>query len=137
MNTKTFWLSLLERAAKTGVQVAAALLLAGAPLDLISAPWTGAVSAGGMAFLLSTLTSLMTAGLPVMPATLDVIVRAVKTGVQAFITAALAGGWGVLDMPWRTQLLAAVTAMVGSVLTSWMSLNVGDPGTPSLVRSAP
>lgn len=129
-------LALLERAVKTGVQAAAAILLAGAPLDLISAPWTRAVSVGGMAALLSALTSLLTLRLAVLPPVVDVIVRAVKTGVQTFITAALAGSWGVLDMPWRVQLLAALTATVASVLTSWASLPVGDQGTPSMVKAA-
>lgn len=133
---RQFWLNLLERAAKTGVQVAAALLLAGAPLDLISAPWVRAVSAGGMAALLSAVTSLLMANVVVQSPILDLIVRAVKTAGQTFLTAAVAGGFGLLDMPWRVSLLAALTAAVGSVLTSWASLNVGTPGTPSMVKAA-
>lgn len=55
--SKTFLLDLLERAAKTFAQALVAILGAGAA-DLISVPWLGALSAAGMAALLSVLTSV-------------------------------------------------------------------------------
>lgn len=52
---------LAERAIKTFCQALAATLTAGA-VDLISVPWTGALSAAGLAALLSVLTSVASAG---------------------------------------------------------------------------
>jgi len=49
--------NLLERAAKTFAQSLAAILTAGA-VDLLSVPWGGALSAAGLAALLSVLTSV-------------------------------------------------------------------------------
>jgi len=57
MFAKLFWISTLERAVKTFAQAVAALLMAGG-FGLIDAPWLDALSAGGMAALLSVLTSV-------------------------------------------------------------------------------
>ena len=48
---------LAERALKTFAQSLAAILTAGA-VDLLSVPWVGALSAAGLAALLSVLTSV-------------------------------------------------------------------------------
>jgi hypothetical protein len=48
---------LAERALKTFAQSLAAILTAGA-VDLLSVPWAGALSAAGLAALLSVLTSV-------------------------------------------------------------------------------
>lgn len=55
--TKRFLREIIERAVKTFAQTLAAVLTAGA-VDLLSVPWAGALSAAGMAALLSVLTSV-------------------------------------------------------------------------------
>ena len=55
--TKRFFRETLERAVKTFAQTLAAILTAGA-VDLLSVPWGGALSAAGLAALLSVLTSV-------------------------------------------------------------------------------
>jgi hypothetical protein len=136
VNTKTFWALLLERALKTALQAAVALLIAAGPLDLLSAPWVDAVAAGGMAALLSMLTTLVTTGAPALPSWAVPIYKALATGVQTFIATAIAGGWGLLDTPWRATLLASATAAVTSLLTSIASAPFGPPGSSVVVAEA-
>jgi hypothetical protein len=57
MFAKSFWVATLERAVKTFAQAVAAMLMAGG-FGLIDAPWLDALSAGGMAAVLSVLTSV-------------------------------------------------------------------------------
>ncbi|MGH3938301.1 MAG: holin [Pseudonocardiaceae bacterium] len=57
MFTSLFWRLALERAFKTFAQTLVALLSAGG-IGLLNAPWTTALSAAGMAALLSLLTSV-------------------------------------------------------------------------------
>lgn len=55
--SKRFLMDLVERAGKTFAQALAAILTAGA-FGLINAPWGSALSAAGMAALLSVLMSV-------------------------------------------------------------------------------
>lgn len=57
MFTYLFWRSAFERAFKTFAQTLVALLSIGG-VGLLNAPWTTALSAAGMAALLSVLTSM-------------------------------------------------------------------------------
>lgn len=56
--TKRFLQETLERALKTFAQTLVAILGVGAATDLLSVPWSGALSAAGFAALLSVLTSV-------------------------------------------------------------------------------
>ena len=63
--------------------------------------------------------------------------RAVKTFAQTLTALFSAGGIGLLDAPWMEVLsVAGMTALL-SVLTSIASERVGEPESPSLVRSDP
>jgi hypothetical protein len=137
MNTKTYCLLILalERAAKTGVQVAGAVLFVGHTLDLASAPWRDAVAAGVMAALLSIVTTLATVGAPWLPAWAVPTYKALMTGLQSLLAAGAAGRWGLLDAPWRSVVVTALSAAVASMLTSLGSIPIGPPGT-SLVKAA-
>ncbi|HSV66353.1 MAG TPA: holin [Mycobacteriales bacterium] len=57
MFTQLFWKSAIERAVKTFAQSLVAVLSVGG-IGLVHAPWTTALSAAGMATLLSLLTSV-------------------------------------------------------------------------------
>ena len=57
MLTYAFWRSAVERAVKTFAQTLLALLSVGG-IGLLTAPWTSALSAAGMAAVLSVLTSM-------------------------------------------------------------------------------
>lgn len=57
MWTADFWKATLERAIKTFAQAVVALFGAGA-VGLFDADWTGALSVGGMAAVVSVLTSV-------------------------------------------------------------------------------
>lgn len=61
--------------------------------------------------------------------------RAVKTFAQALAAILLAGGFGLLGVPWRDALSTAAMAAVLSLLTSLSSAQLGPVrGSPSLVR---
>lgn len=59
--TRTYLKDLAERAVKTFAQALVAVLSAGS-MDLLSVPWTAALSTAGLAALLSVLTSVASAG---------------------------------------------------------------------------
>ncbi|MGO1048813.1 holin [Crossiella sp. CA198] len=61
MWTSVFWRSAAERALKTLAQTLVAVLGADG-IGLLNAPWTAALSAAGMAALLSLLTSVASSG---------------------------------------------------------------------------
>lgn len=60
LGTAAFWISTLERAFKTFAQALAAAFGA-VGLGIMDAPWQGALSLGGMAALLSVLSSVVSA----------------------------------------------------------------------------
>ena len=68
---------------------------------------------------------------------LDVAERAVKTFAQALVPVLAADGVDLLHVDWPSALGLAGTAAVLSVLTSIASAGIGDPGTASLVDTAP
>lgn len=61
MRTREFWLAAGERAVRTFAQTLAAILTAGAT-GLLGVDWVGALSAAGMAALLSLLMSIAASG---------------------------------------------------------------------------
>jgi hypothetical protein len=60
--------------------------------------------------------------------------RALKTFIQTFAAALVAGGVDLLSVGWKQALLTAALAALASVVTSVSSTTVGDPASPSLVR---
>jgi hypothetical protein len=59
--------------------------------------------------------------------------RALKTFVQTFAAALVAGGTDLLSVGWKQALLTAALAALASVVTSLGSTAVGDSSSPSLV----
>lgn len=59
--------------------------------------------------------------------------RALKTFLQTFSAALVAGGTDLISVGWKQALVTALLAAVASVVTSLGSTAVGDSGSPSLV----
>jgi len=59
--------------------------------------------------------------------------RALKTFVQTFAAALVAGGTDVISVGWKQALLTAALAALASVVTSFGSSAVGESDSPSLV----
>jgi hypothetical protein len=67
---------------------------------------------------------------------LDAVERAVKTFAQSLIALIGVGAVNIVTLPWSDILAVSATAGVLSLLTSVVSLPLGDSGTASVV-SAP
>jgi hypothetical protein len=67
----------------------------------------------------------------------DAAERALKTFAQSLLAALTLSGVDVLHLDWGQTLSVAGTATAISVLTSIVSVTVGDQGTASLVRADP
>jgi len=69
---------------------------------------------------------------------LDTLERAVKTFAQSLVALLGAGATNIVLLNWPDMLGVSATAALLSVLTSVVSLPVGDNGTASVVKqSAP
>jgi hypothetical protein len=60
--------------------------------------------------------------------------RAIKTFAQTFLAMAGAQAFNVVTADWLSLLSVSVGAAVLSYLTSIVSAEIGDRGTPSLVK---
>jgi hypothetical protein len=60
--------------------------------------------------------------------------RAIKTFAQTFLAIAGAQAFNVVTADWLSLLSVSVGAAVLSYLTSIVSAEIGDRGTPSLVK---
>lgn len=60
--------------------------------------------------------------------------RAVKTFAQGFLALAAGQAFNALTAPWQTLLGLSIGMAVLSLLTSIVSAEIGDKGTPSLVE---
>ncbi|MEU8821790.1 holin [Actinoplanes sp. NPDC048796] len=59
--------------------------------------------------------------------------RAVKTFAQAALALLTGDGLGIVDVDWGNVVSVAALATLASLLTSIVSLPVGEPHSPSIV----
>lgn len=136
VDTKSFWLDLLDRTIKTFVQTLLIFLGAGATVASVS--WTTALSSAALAALVSFLIALSTStALTSGNFLIDTADRVGRTFVSALVGAIPATGT-LSDINWRDALTLAATAALISVLTSLASSNFGPTkGLPSLAPVKP
>lgn len=136
IDTKAFWLDLLDRTGKTFLQTVLVFLGAGA--TIASVAWTTALSSAALAALVSFLIALSTStALTSGNFAIDLADRVGRTFVSALVGAIPATGT-LLDINWHDALTLATTAALISVLTSLASSNFGSTkGLPSLAPLHP
>jgi len=136
IDTKAFWLDLLDRTGKTFLQTVLVFLGAGA--TIASVAWTTALSSAALAALVSFLIALSTStALTSGNFAIDLADRVGRTFVSALVGAIPATGT-LSDINWHNALTLAATAALVSVLTSLASSNFGSiKGLPSLAPVQP
>lgn len=136
IDTKAFWLDVLDRTGKTFVQTVLVFLAGGATIASVS--WTTAMSSAALAALVSFLIALSTStALTSGNFLIDLLDRVGRTFVSALVGAIPATGT-LSDINWRDALTLAATAALVSVLTSLASSNFGSTkGLPSLAPLHP
>lgn len=125
---RTFVLHVLDKAARTALQVAAGLLVAGrGAID-----WRAVALATALAVAVSVLQSVV--DFPAIPGGLlgDITGRALRTFAQTAV-GAIGASVLITDVPWSTVLTAAALAAAASVVTSGIGTSVGVKGVPDLV----
>lgn len=131
MLAKSWPLDTAERAVRTGAQVLAGYLSAAQLINQID--WAAALSATGLAVVLSLITSVI--GSPSWGAALGFQVgeRAVKTFLQALVVGI--GAAAAFDqVDWKTALASAALAAAYSVVTSVATTRLGETGTVGQVN---
>ncbi|WP_454835869.1 holin [Rhodococcus qingshengii] len=136
IDSKAFWLDLLDRTGKTFIQTLLIFLAGGATITSVS--WTTALSSAALAALVSFLIALSTStALTSGNFVIDLADRVGRTFVSALVGAIPATGT-LSDINWRDALTLAATAALVSALTSLMSSNFGSAkGLPSLAPVKP
>ncbi|MDI9901297.1 holin [Rhodococcus sp. IEGM 1409] len=136
INSKAFWLDLLDRTGKTFIQTLLIFLAGGATIASVS--WTTAMSSAALAALVSFLIALSTStALTSGNFVIDLADRVGRTFVSALVGAIPATGT-LSDINWRDALTLAATAALVSALTSIASSNFGSTkGLPSLAPVKP
>lgn len=136
IDTKAFWLDLLDRTGKTFVQTLLIFLAGGATITSVS--WATALSSAALAAVVSFLIALSTStALTSGNFLIDLADRVGRTFVSALVGAIPATGT-LSDINWRDALTLAATAALVSVLTSLVSSNFGSAkGLPSLAPVSP
>lgn len=136
IDTKAFWLDLLDRTGKTFLQTVLVFLGAGA--TIASVAWTTALSSAALAAFVSFLIALSTStALTSGNFAIDLADRVGRTFVSALVGAIPATGT-LSDINWHDALTLATTAALVSVLTSLASSNFGSTkGLPSLAPVRP
>ena len=136
IDSKAFWLDLLDRTGKTFIQTLLIFLAGGATIASVS--WITAISSAALAALVSFLIALSTStALSSGNFVIDLVDRVGRTFVSALVGAIPATGT-LSDINWRDALTLAATAALVSALTSLMSSNFGSAkGLPSLAPVRP
>lgn len=131
IDSKAFWLDVLDRTGKTFIQSLLIFLAAGATIASVS--WPTALSSAALAALVSFLIALSTAtALTSGNFLIDLADRVGRTFVGTLVGAIPATGT-LSDVNWRDALTLAATAAFVSALTSLASINLGaSTGLPSL-----
>ena len=128
----TYVLSALDKAARTAIQVAAGLLVAGRG----AVDWRAVLLATALAVVVSVLQSVT--DFPAIPGGLvgDITGRALRTFAQSAV-GSIGAAVLITQVPWSTVLTAAALAAAASVVTSGITTNLGPKGTPDLVTAVP
>lgn len=136
IDSKAFWLDLLDRTGKTFIQTLLIFLAGGA--TIVSVSWITALSSAVLAALVSFLIALSTStALTSGNFLIDLADRVGRTFVSALVGAIPATGT-LSDINWRDALTLAATAALVSALTSLLSSNFGSTkGLPSLAPVRP
>jgi|SRR6478609_11212151 len=135
---KQFWLDTGERAIATFIEVAVVMLFANGGDLLVHPDWLLAVYAGGVAALISVLTSFASIPVPPLSPWLDLGFRVVKTFVQAFVAALVVGATDYTSVDWAGALAAAFPVALLALLKGLAAMNVPRTGDgPSLLPEPP
>lgn len=135
VNTRAFWFDLADRASKTFIQNV--LLFLGAGATIVSVSWPTALSAAGLATLVSVLLAFVgSTALTSGNFLIDLGDRVARTFAGSLVAAIPVTG-GFADVAWKDALTIAATAAVFSALTSLATLNIGAKGLPSTAPVAP
>jgi hypothetical protein len=131
---KPFLLDAAERAAATFIEVAVVMLFATGGDLLVHPTWLLAVYGGGVAALVSVLTSLLSIPVPTLSPWLDLGFRVVKTFIQAFVAALVVGATDYVNVDWQGALAAAFPVALLALLKGLAAMNVPRTGDgPSLL----
>jgi hypothetical protein len=127
---RAYLLSVLDKSARTALQVAAGLLVAGRG----AVDWRAVALATALAAAVSVLQSVV--DFPAIPGGLlgDITGRALRTFAQTAV-GAIGASVLITDVPWSTVLTAAALAAAASVVTSGIGTSVGVKGVPDLVAT--
>ncbi len=135
--TQTHALRVLDRCARTALQVFAGYLVTAGTLGGVQ--WQTAFLAAVLAVLLSFLQGLV--DLPAITlggAWGDMLGRALRTGAQTALGSVGANTILVTDVAWGVVLSAAGLAALTSLVTSLIAMPIGPPavqGTPEVIAS--
>jgi hypothetical protein len=135
VDSRAFWLDLLDRTGRTFLQNVLIFLGAGTLLDV---SWPTALSSAALAALVSLLLALATStAITSGNFWIDLADRAARTFAGTLVGAIPATGT-LADVNWPDVLLIAITATVVSILTSLLTMNLGSTkGVPSLAPVQP
>jgi hypothetical protein len=137
MNTaaKQF-LNLAERAGTTFAEQFITVMLGTGAVSLVASPhWTVAGDRAGFAALVSIGTSLLTFGVPKLPAGIDAILRVLKTGLQVFLGDLIASSAtpSLVHADWRHALAAGVVVMGPAALKVIGALGISTTDGAALI----
>jgi hypothetical protein len=121
------FLNLGERAGTTFLeQFFTVMLGSGAASLLVNPHWASAADRAGFAALVSIGTSLVTFGIPKLPAGVDAILRIFKTGLQVFLGDLLASSNtpSLVHADWKHALAAGVVVMGPAALKVLAALGI-------------
>jgi len=130
----TYSLRVLDRAARTALQVVLGYMMAAGTIGGVD--WGTAALAAVFAIIVSTLQAAV--DLPVMHIGWagDVLGRALRTFAQTAL-GSVGAATLLTDVAWGTVLSAAALAALVSVVTSIIATPIGPKGTPELVAHSP
>lgn len=134
ITSKAFWEQTIDRSVKTALQSLAVFL--GGGTGLLGIDWTQALTATGVTVLITVIMAASSAKLyEVESFSVDLLQRAARTFV-ATATGAVVALESFDGIDWNNILSAAGSATLLSLITSYLSRNVGVPGTASVLRGA-
>lgn len=122
---RSYLLDPLERAASTFVQTLTVLLLATGSAGLVGyQAWGKAADVAAFAAIVSVVTSVLTFPVPKLPQAIDLLLRVVKTGVQAFagVLASDQFTHSVVQADWHSALATTVPVMLAALLKGLSAL---------------
>lgn len=136
INTRSFWLDVLDRTSKTFIQNL--LIFFGAGVTITSVSWAALLGSAGLAAFVSFVLAISTAtAITSGNFVIDLADRALRTGAGSLVAAIPLTG-SIADINWSESLTIALTAVVVSVLTSLLTINLGSAkGLPSVAPVAP